>query len=132
MKRDHLPRQAQDKREPKRDKRTLACDSQPPRRWGAIRNCPVFATCPTFTLRGKRLPKVEDRFGRSSGGGWLPMMMRRVGSDVAPCGSGEERDRGWLEIDGANNAPFLSHWYMMKTMVYTFTWYTKIGLGQTK
>ena len=33
------------------------------------------------------------------------MMMRRVGSDVAPCGSGEERDRGWKEIDGAKKRP---------------------------
>lgn len=56
---------------------------KPPRRWGSVRNCPSFATCSTFTLRGKRLPKVEDRFGRTSGGGWLPI---RYAPSIQPCG----------------------------------------------
>jgi hypothetical protein len=74
---------------------------KPPRRWGSIRNCPKFATCPTFTLRGKRLPKNEDGFGRSSGGGWLPI---GHAESVRPCGEevdGSSVDGVWLRLSGA-------------------------------
>ena len=80
---------------------------KPPRRWGSVRNCPNFASCPTFTLRGKRLPKEEDRFGRpSSGGGWLPI--RHVDSVQPPCGAeeavhGSVADGVWLQNSTAGS-----------------------------
>lgn len=65
---------------------------KPPRRWGTVRNCPSFATCPTFTLRGQRLPSIESRFGRDRGGGWLPI--RRVDAT-------QPTPRGHVEDDGS-------------------------------
>ena len=83
---------------------------KPPRRWGSVRNCPTFATCPTFTLRGKRLPKVENRFGRISGGGWLPIRhvesVQPMVSDYDTAVDGSTTDGVWLQnsIAGSSDA----------------------------